>query len=81
MNYIENVLTICVITVLYFVIYSGSIFQMVHQLGRAGGQHLVGEVIGALFHSPDIHVVEAGAASLKQLLCSLLNVSCLKASE
>ncbi|XP_066955721.1 serine/threonine-protein kinase ATR [Macrobrachium rosenbergii] len=54
---------------------------MVHQLGRAGGQQLVGEVIGAILHSPDPRVVEAGAVSLKHLLCSLLNLTSFKASK
>ncbi|XP_068202044.1 serine/threonine-protein kinase ATR [Palaemon carinicauda] len=54
---------------------------MVHQLSRAGGQQLVGEVIGAILHSPEPQVVEAGATSLKHLLCALLNLTSFKVSK
>nr|XP_045585132.1 serine/threonine-protein kinase atr-like isoform X1 [Procambarus clarkii] len=50
---------------------------MVHQLGGGGGQQLVGEVIGSVLHSPDTKVIHAGAESLKQLLCALLNLTTL----
>ncbi|KAG7176083.1 serine/threonine-protein kinase atr-like [Homarus americanus] len=51
---------------------------MVHQLGGAGGQQLVGEVIGSVLHSPDIKTVLAGAESLQQLLCALLSLTTIK---
>ncbi|XP_047501891.1 serine/threonine-protein kinase ATR-like [Penaeus chinensis] len=57
---------------------------MVHQLGGAGGQQLVGEVVGAVLHFPDNKTVQAGAASLNHLLCALLNhttVKCPKSEE
>lgn len=51
---------------------------MVHQLGGAGGQQLVGEVVGAVLHFPDHKTVQAGAASLSHLLCALLNHTTMK---
>ncbi|KAK7086776.1 hypothetical protein SK128_004452 [Halocaridina rubra] len=54
---------------------------MVHQLKRAGGQQLVGEVLGSVLHSPDLVVVQAGAASLRHLLCALLSLTSLKPIE
>nr|XP_053640480.1 serine/threonine-protein kinase ATR-like [Cherax quadricarinatus] len=51
---------------------------MVHHLGSASGQQLVGEVIGLVLHSPDVQVIHAGAKSLSHLLCALLNLTTLK---
>lgn len=51
---------------------------MIQQLGSAGGQQLVGEVVGAVINSPDAATVRAAAHSFRQLLCALLYLTSLK---
>ncbi|KAK3852062.1 hypothetical protein Pcinc_041331, partial [Petrolisthes cinctipes] len=51
---------------------------MVQQLGSAGGQQLVGEVVGAVINSPDTATVRAAAHSFRQLLCALLHLTSLR---